>query len=689
MGKAASDIMLKQPFSLNWMDAILCQKLNSMSIDKNSGFLVTLLLILSGYSCSKEPIQEDPGSLQLSSVSVGTVELSLTGENMGMATNQSIVIRFASPLDTSTVKASIQIHNEHAVPVPLNYSYVDDFKTVSLFPLNELSENSVYRVVISNQLKGSLQESFEGLSLSFTTLLRQLVLQSLMLGSSQFYQTIMMKEIEVQPDIILTFSHTVATDELMANFTLSDGIASQSLEVVSTTGKSHTIKPVSKLSGLTKYNFSISGELVSETGNPFNGFQGSFYTMPDSTPKFPVVSDDELLTIVQRQTFKYFWDFGHPVSGLARERNTSGETVTSGGSGFGLMAILVGIERGFISRSEGVDRIKKIVGFLENADRFHGAWSHWLNGTTGKVQPFSTKDDGGDLVETSYLVAGLLTARQYLNPVEPGEKTVIDQINALWNSIEWNWYTQGGKNVLYWHWSPKYQWQMNHRIEGYNEALITYVLAASSPSHAINPEVYHQGWARNGGIRNGKEFYGYLLPVGYDYGGPLFFAHYSFLGIDPHNLQDDYANYWLQNLNHTQINRAYCIDNPLDYIGYYPDCWGLTASDGNDGYSAHSPTNDQGVITPTAAISSIPYTPENSIEAIKFFYYTMGDKLWGDYGFYDAFNPTESWIADSFLAIDQGPVIIMIENYRTGLLWNLFMSCPEVQHGLTELGFIY
>ncbi len=661
-----------------------------MPLDKNNVFLATLLLTIIACSCSKEPAkEEETGPLLLPSVSVGAVELSLTGENTGLPTNQSIVIRFASALDTSTVKDNIQIIGNNAEPVQANYSYIDNFKTVSLFPLNELNENSVYQIVISNKLKGSLQEAFEGLSLSFATLQRQLVLQSLMLGSRQYYQTIRMEDIDVQPDIILTFSSTVSPDELMANFTLSDGKASPPLEMISSTGKSHTIKPVSKLNGLSEYTFIISDKLVSEAGSAFEGFQGSFYTMPDTTPKFPVVSDDELLTIVQRQTFKYFWDFGHPVSGLARERNTSGETVTSGGSGFGLMAILVGIERGFITRSEGVDRIIKIVEFLDNADRFHGAWSHWLNGTTGKAQPFSTKDNGGDLVETSYLMAGLLTVRQYLNPADPSEKLIIDQINALWQSVEWDWYTKGGSNVLYWHWSPTYQWQMNMRIEGYNEALITYVLAASSPSHAINSEVYHQGWARNGSITNGKEFYGYLLPVGYDYGGPLFFAHYTFVGLDPHNLKDSYADYWQQNVNHTLINREYCIDNPNDYIGYYPNCWGLTASDENAGYSAHSPTNDNGVISPTAAVSSIPYTPEYSMEAIKFFYYTLGDKLWGDYGFYDAFNATESWYADSFLAIDQGPVIIMIENYRTGLLWNLFMSCPEVQTGLSELGFTY
>lgn len=352
----------------------------------------------------------------------------------------------------------------------------------------------------------------------------------------------------------------------------------------------------------------------------------------------------------------------------------------------------MGIERGFVTREEGVDRLDKIITFLaEKADRFHGAWSHWLNGTTGSVIPFSANDDGGDLVETAFMVQGLLTVRQYLDPTSTQETELINKINELWHEVEWDWYTQGGQNVLYWHWSPNFGWEKNHRITGWNEALIVYVLAASSPTHSIDKEVYTRGWSRNGAMVNSsqKSYYDYTLPLRSDRGGPLFFAHYSFLGLDPRNLEDQYANYWTQNTNHTLINRAYSIENPKNYVGYGPNSWGLTASDNHQGYSAHSPDNDLGVITPTAAISSIPYTPEESLDAIRFFYYILGDRLWGEYGFYDAFNFTEGWVASSYLAIDQGPIIVMIENYRTGLLWKLFMSAPEVQNGLDKLGFTY
>jgi len=348
--------------------------------------------------------------------------------------------------------------------------------------------------------------------------------------------------------------------------------------------------------------------------------------------------------------------------------------------------MIVGIQRGFISRADGVSRLDKILGFLETCDRFHGAWPHWLNGVTGKTVPFSPTENGGDLVETSYMLEGLVAMRQYLDSAVIEEKTEIQRINNLFNSVEFDWYTNGEK-TLYWEWSPDYGY--NLKIRGYNETLITYILAASSSAHPVTADIYTSGYANNGGIENGKTFYGYLLPLGQDYGGPLFFTHYSFLGLDPRNLKDQYADYWVQNVNQTLINWSYCQANPKKFPGYGPGIWGLTASDNPWGYNAQSPTNDLGVITPTAAVSSIAYTPSQSLDALKTDYYLLGDRLWGQYGFYDAFDVTEGWWATSTLAIDQGPIICMIENYRTGLLWDLFMSAPEVEEGLTKLGFTY
>lgn len=451
------------------------------------------------------------------------------------------------------------------------------------------------------------------------------------------------------------------------------------------------LNPEQDLAFMMKYVLEINDQLKSKAGSELSAlFQRTFITRLDSTDKFPRVPDEELLTIIQKQTFKYFWDFGHPVSGLARERNTSGDLVTSGGSGFAVMAILVGIERGFISRQEGFDRLVRITDFLQNkAKRYHGVFPHWLNGVTGETIPFSQKDDGGDLVETSYLIAGLLTVKEYFNGPDPEEGNLRNTITGIWEAVEWDWHTKGLENVLYWHWSPNYNWELNHELRGWNEALITYVLAASSPTHPISKAVYDKGWANNGAMKNNKSFYGIPLPLGPDFGGPLFFAHYTFLGIDPRMLKDNYADYWTQQVNHSNINYSYCVANPRRFNGYSSSCWGLTASDNKTGYSANSPTNDRGVISPTAALSSIHYTPEESMKALRFFYYTLGDKLFKQYGFVDAFNLSEPWFANSFLAIDQGPILIMMENHRTGLLWDHTMKNAHIRSGLTKLGFSY
>jgi len=451
------------------------------------------------------------------------------------------------------------------------------------------------------------------------------------------------------------------------------------------------ISPASTLGSVTTYSLTVSTGLKSSTGSSLTSqIAINFVTAIDSTDKFPQITDSALLTLVEQQTFKYFYDFAHPISGMARERNSDGQTVTTGGTGFGIMALIVGVQRNFITRAQALSRIDTIVNFLTNkAQRYNGVFPHWMDGSTGATIPFSTNDNGADLVETSYLMQGLLTARQFFNSGDPAEVALHAVINNLWNGVEWNWFRQGGQNVLYWHWSPTVGFAIGQQIGGWDEAMIVYALAASSTidSNRIPKIVYDNGWAMNGNIKNGSSYYGFTLPLGPPYGGPLFFAHYSFLGVNPNNLTDSYADYWMQNQNQSMINYSNCVANPHQFNGYSSSVLGLTASDEQGGYSAHSPTNDDGVISTTAAISSIPYTPTQSMNAIRFFYYKLGDKIWGNYGFVDAFNLTNVWFANSYLAIDQGPEIIMIENYRSGLLWNLFMSSPEIKTGMKNLGF--
>lgn len=417
------------------------------------------------------------------------------------------------------------------------------------------------------------------------------------------------------------------------------------------------------------------------------------------------LTNEQLMNKVQQDALKYFWDFAEPNSMLARERyhvddiypENDKNVITTGGSGFGLMTILVGVERGFIPRKEAVKRLNVMADFLASADRHHGAWSHWMNGETGKTVPFGKKDNGGDLVETAFLVQGIITVREYFKNGNPDEKLLAQKMDDLWKGVEWNWYTKGGEKVLYWHWSPTYGWEMNFPLEGYNECLITYILAAASPTHPIDAETYYKGWTRNGKYTSNNSKYGFPLIVKHngaeEFGGPLFWSQYSYLGLDPTGLSDKTVkNYFDLNRNHVLIDYNYILNNPKNWKGYGKNYWGLTASytrnsDGSTGYTAHSPDNDTGIISPTAALSSFPYTPKESMDFLRYIY-TEKPEFIGVAGPYDATSiHYDNWFTPRYLAIDQGTISPMIENYRTGLLWKLFMNATDIQQGLKKLSF--
>ncbi|AZQ42841.1 glucoamylase family protein [Nonlabens ponticola] len=412
-------------------------------------------------------------------------------------------------------------------------------------------------------------------------------------------------------------------------------------------------------------------------------------------PAVERISTEELLDITQERTFNYFWDFAEENSGLARETSRDdaiggdgNRVVTTGGSGFGIAAFPAAVERGWITRAEAIERLDKILNFLESCETYHGAFSHWYLGDTGVTRDFSELDDGADIVETAFLLQGLLINKQYFDSDDDAEADIRSRISTIYDNVEWSWFERG-QNSMTWHWSPENEFAIDLQIQGWNESLMVYVLAAGSNTFPITKETYDNGWSRNGQMVNGNTYVGTRLPLGVDFGGPLFYAHYSFIGLDPRNLSDQYANYMEQNTAHSLINYEYCRNNPNEYLGYGGDSWGLTASNDFNGYAVHDPLNDIGVITPTAALSSFPYTPEESQKALEYFYYNLNDRLWGEYGFYDAFSEEFNWYDDSYLAIDQGPIVGMIENYRTQLLWNLFMQDEQVQNGLDLLGFTY
>ena len=412
-------------------------------------------------------------------------------------------------------------------------------------------------------------------------------------------------------------------------------------------------------------------------------------------------SDDELLTMLQEACFHYYWEGAEPHSGMTRE-NIPGDDriVATGATGMGIAALIVGVDRGFITRAQGIERLTRIVNFLEHAQRYHGAWSHFMDGSTGKTMPvFGMFDNGGDLVETSFLVEGLLAARQYFRGNSDAERDLYQRISHLWETVEWDWY-RGPEpgDFLFWHWSSEWGWQIHHRLTGFNEVMITYLLAMSSPTHGVPAEMYYSGWASQSELAiryragwsgsvdgdhyfNGHTYYGIKLDVGVGTGGPLFFTHYSYFGFDPHSLHDRYtSSYFENNRNMALINRAYCIADPKHFPGYGPNAWGLTASDGPQGYVPHAPDeiNDRGTLTLTGALASFPYTPEASMAALKHYYRDLGAQLWDIYGPRDAYNPGQDWVSPIYMGLNQAPIVVMVENYRTGLVWKNFMANPEI-----------
>jgi len=420
-----------------------------------------------------------------------------------------------------------------------------------------------------------------------------------------------------------------------------------------------------------------------------------------------VMTNDQLLTMVQEACFRYYWEGAENVSGLAKE-NIPGRTdmIAAGASGFGIMALIVGTERKFITREQSTKRFIKIMSFLEKEEKFHGAFPHFMDGPTAKVEPFfGMRDNGGDLVETSFLLQGLLAARAYFNKDDNDEKAIREKITTTWQNIEWDWYRRyPDSKYLYWHWSPDKEWIINHRLTGWNETMVTYLLAIASPTHSVPASLYYSGWANQdstgqqyrinwGGTAdgsmytNGKTYFGIKLDVGVSNGGPLFFTHYSYLGYDPHLITDKYTNYFTNNRNITLINYRYCLKNPDKYKGYGDNCWGLTACIGPLDYLPSEPVagRNDGTIAPTGAVSSFPYTPVESMKALKNYYYNYGKFLWGEYGFRDGFNLSQNWCSEIYMGLNQAPMVIMIENYRTRLLWKLLMSDTDIKNGMKKL----
>lgn len=408
-------------------------------------------------------------------------------------------------------------------------------------------------------------------------------------------------------------------------------------------------------------------------------------------------TDTDLLDLEQRAAFYFFWYASNPNTGVSLDRMTNPTLGATGSTGFGLTTYPIAVERGWITRTQAAERTLKVLRFYrDTADRFHGFYPHFLNSETGKVIELFDKDNGADIVESAYFFAGALTCRQYFTGADAVESEIRQIATDLYNAADWQFVRRNtaGDTLqnLSWWWSPTYGFQNGGRVTGFNEAMIVYLLALGSPTHAVPASVYHQGWA--GSYRRNQSHYGIPLQVE-SWSSSLFTYQYTPCWVDFRNKQDAYANYFETSRNATLINRQWCIANTGHYVGYSDSLWGLTACDGPGyspfrGYDARGPfQSDDGTIAPTAALASMPFTPNESLAALRYMFDHHRDGLWGAYGFKDAFNLTANpdWFDPDYIGIDQGPIVIMIENYRSQLIWNLFMSSPEVAAAMAKAGF--
>ena len=392
----------------------------------------------------------------------------------------------------------------------------------------------------------------------------------------------------------------------------------------------------------------------------------------------------------QKKIISLFYEGADPTTGMAYNNPKYKETLTTGASGMGVMCIVAGVERGWIDRAAGAEHIAKMTRFLKKATRFEGAWSHWYY-TNGAPYPFGNQVAAGEIVETAFMMGGLLTACEYFTGNSDAEKEIRENTQYFWETINWKKFIKGDK--LYWIWHSDKVGQNNElelQMIGWNECLLIYILGMAAPDHLKIPQsIYSTSWKGWNFATPSRKTYGYLMPLGTEYGGSLFLSQYSFLGLDPRLMEDNDVYYWTQNVSHTMINRHYCIfEAPAEY-NYSELNWGLTACGGcgsNSDYKGRRPfQDDDGVIAPTASISAYPFTPFYSTQ-VMFNMSKNFPNLNGEYGFSISYSPSEKSVGTDYLAMEHAPMAIMIENYRTGLIWNLLMKNEYVQKGLQLAG---
>ncbi len=405
----------------------------------------------------------------------------------------------------------------------------------------------------------------------------------------------------------------------------------------------------------------------------------------------PPLTDEALLDSLQRTAFEYFWNEANPVNGLIRDRNQSWSPCSIAAQGFGFSAICIAIDHGWVTLEEGRARIRLAMDTLWNGAQgpeqynrngYKGLFYHFLDYNSG----VRTWDSELSTIDTALLMAGVLDAQEYFTGADPLDGELRALADSLYLRVDWDFMRNFGAGIRM-GWKPETGFNTFGNWVGYNEAMILYILALGSPTHPV-PTYTWTTWTNN---YNWGTQYGYTYLIF----PPLFGHQYSHCWIDFRGIQDNYMrlkdiDYFENSRRATLAAREYCIANPFGHVGYGPNTWGLTASDDPGGYLAHGAPpaqNDNGTITPTAAAGSIPFAPEVVVPALQNMYDAYGVMLWGKYGFKDAFNLGQFWWGTDYLGIDQGPIIIMIENYLNGAVWNRFMQNPYLQAGLAGAGF--
>ncbi len=408
------------------------------------------------------------------------------------------------------------------------------------------------------------------------------------------------------------------------------------------------------------------------------------------------LSDDELLDFLEHAAVDFFWYEANPLNGLIKDVSTQDSPCSIASVGFGLTAICIGIDRGWIPRDAGQQRVLntlKTFWTLPQGDGstgyagYKGFFYHFLDMKTG----LRARNSELSSIDTGLLLAGVIYVKEFFNTPDSTDQLIRSLADSIYDRVDWRWMeATANHGGIYMEWTPDNGFNNVSWWKGYCEAMIMNTLATGSPTHPANAGDLYLTWTS--GYQWGT-YYGYSYVVF----PPLFGHQYSHCWIDYRNINDPWMSkkgitYFENSRRATLANRAYCAENPGHFVAYSDSIWGLTACDGPPPsyYMARGgppAQNDDGTIAPTAAAGSIPFTPEESVTALRAIYDNYRSKLATPYGFADAFNPTKGWFDDHNIGIDQGPIAIMIENYRTAKVWNIFMENTDIQRGLKALYF--